>query len=594
MELSEKLYGILKTVEKPARYIGGEYGERDLKPDRLNYCICFPDVYEVAMSNLSIRIVSEVINSVDGAICDRCFAPWPDFGDKLKENGVPLYSLGLKMPLKDFDMIGFTLQYEMSYTGILYMLDLAGIPLKREERGEDFPIIQAGGPCAVNPEPLADFIDIFVVGDGEESMKDLAELKLRCRTKSEFLEKATAIQGVYVPSLIEVKYDDKGLIAGFSGKYPIKKSLCRDLDSGAFPKKMMCPNVESVFERAVVEVMRGCYRGCRFCQAGFIYRPVRPRKPDTLVGQATELIKATGFGEVGLNSLSTGDYPYLRELISKLKSELPSDVKLALPSLRLDSFDGEFVQESKKNSLTFAPEAGTQRLRDVINKDITEEEVERGLKMAFDEGYTGIKLYFMFGLPTETDEDVEGICDIVDRIRKIYSADKARARNLRISVSASTFIPKPFTPFQWERQISEEEVGRKVGILKSRLFGRNTFVSWNDHALSEIEAVLARGDRRLGKVILSAYKKGCRFDGWTEHFKADKWNEAFRECGVDKKFYTREWGEDEILPWDIIDVFIDKSFLKRERKKAYAGEVTGSCKTGCKGCGLQRVFRCDV
>ncbi len=585
---------ILKKVEKPSRYIGGEYGERNLKPDRFNYCICFPDVYEVAMSNLSIRIVSEVINRVDGAVCDRCFAPWRDFGEELKKANIPLYSLGMKMPLKDFDMIGFTLQYEMSYTTILYMLDLAGIPLLREERGDNFPIIQAGGPCAVNPEPLADFVDIFVIGDGEDSMRELAELKLSCKEKRDFLKKAAAIQGVYVPSLMEVKYRDNGLIEGFSIDKPIKKALCKNLDKGAFPHNMLVPNCESVFDRAVIEVMRGCYRGCRFCQAGFIYRPVRPRMPDTLVGQAVDLIKNTGFDELGLNSLSTGDYPYLKELIDKLKTDLPSDTKLALPSLRLDSFDGEFVQESKKNSLTFAPEAGTQRLRNVINKDITEEDVERGLKMAFDMGYSGIKLYFMFGLPTETDDDLYGISDIVNKIRQIYSANPSRARNLRISVSASTFIPKPFTPFQWEAQITEEDVIHKSGLLRSKLFQRNTYLSWNDFALSEMEAVLARGDRRLGKVLLSAYKKGCYFDGWTDCFKPDKWNEAFAENGVDKRFYTREWGEDEILPWDFIDVFVDKKFLLRERKKAYNAEVTGSCKTGCKGCGIQKVYRCDV
>lgn len=585
---------ILKTVEKPSRYIGGEFGVPKLEKSKFNFCICFPDVYEVAMSNLSIRIVADVINRVDGAVCDRCFAPWTDMGKALKDSGTLLESLDLKMPLKDFDMLGFTLQYEMSYTTILYMLDLAGIPLKREDRGKEFPIIQAGGPCAVNPEPLADFVDIFVIGDGEESMKELALLKLKTSTKEEFLQKASLIQGVYVPSLVDVKYKDNGLIDGFSIKNPIKKALLKDFDGATFPMVQAVPNCESVFDRAVIEVMRGCYRGCRFCQAGFIYRPVRYKSVKTLTEQACSLVKNSGFEELGLNSLSTGDYPHLKELIPSLKEALPSDVHLSLPSLRLDSFDGEFVQESRKSSLTFAPEAGTQRLRDVINKDITEEDVERGLNMAFDNGYTGIKLYFMFGLPTETDEDVGGICDIVDKIRKIYSANPQRARRLRISVSASTFIPKPFTPFQWEKQISEEEVKRKVDILRSRLYSRNTTISWNDFSLSEMEAVLARGDRRVGKVLLRAYEKGCYFDGWTDKFNAKLWNEAFEETGVDKKFYTREWGEDEILPWDFIDVFVDKKFLLQERKKAYAGEVTGSCKKGCKGCGIQKEYRCDV
>ena len=585
---------ILKRVEKPSRYIGGEYGVPKIKKDKFNFCICFPDVYEVAMSNLSIRIVADVINKVDGAICDRCFAPWTDLGEILKKEGVLLESLDLKMPLKDFDMLGFTLQYEMSYTTILYMLDLAGIPLKREDRGEDYPIIQAGGPCAVNPEPLADFVDIFVIGDGEESMQELARLKMECKSKQEFLQRATAIQGVYVPSLVDVKYKENGLIDGFSIKEPIKKALVKNLDGAEFPSSQAVPNCESVFDRAVVEVMRGCYRGCRFCQAGFIYRPVRARGVETLTSQACSLVKNAGFDEVGLNSLSTGDYPNLKELIKSLKDNLPSDVHLALPSLRLDSFDGEFVQESRKSSLTFAPEAGTQRLRDVINKDITEEDVERGLNMAFDNGYTGIKLYFMFGLPTETDEDITAICDIVDRIRKIYSANPQRARRLRISVSASTFIPKPFTPFQWERQISEDEVKHKVGILRNRLYSKNTMISWNDFSLSEMEAVLARGDRRVGKVLLRAYEKGCFFDGWTDKFDAKKWNEAFEETGVDKTFYTREWGEDEILPWDFINIFVDKSFLLRERRKAYSAEVTGSCKNGCKGCGIQKVYGCNV
>ena len=585
---------ILKRVEKPSRYVGGEYGVPKKEKSKLNYCICFPDVYEVAMSNMSIRIVASAIESVDGAVCDRCFAPWSDMGDLLKKEGVLLESLDLKMPLKDFDMVGFTLQYEMSYTTILYMLDLGGIPLRREERGEEFPIIQAGGPCAVNPEPLADFVDIFVIGDGEESMQELAKLKLQTKTKAEFLQKASLIQGVYVPSLVDVNYKPDGKIESFSIKEPIKKALCKDLDSAVFPTVQAVPNCESVFDRAVIEVMRGCYRGCRFCQAGFIYRPVRTKSVKTLTEQACSLVKNSGFDELGLNSLSTGDYPHLKELIKSLKENLPDDVHLALPSLRLDSFDGEFVQESRKSSLTFAPEAGTQSLRDVINKDITEEDVERGLNMAFDNGYTGIKLYFMFGLPTETEEDIIGICNIVDRIRKIYSASPQRARRLRISVSASTFIPKPFTPFQWERQISEEEVKQKVALLKSRLYSKNTTISWNDFALSEMEAVLARGDRRVGKAIQRAYEKGCYLDGWTDKFNAKLWNEAFEEVGVDKTFYTREWGEDEILPWDFIDVFVDKQFLLKERKKAYSSEVTGSCKTGCKGCGMQKAYRCDV
>jgi radical SAM family uncharacterized protein len=425
-------------------------------------------------------------------------------------------------------------------------------------------------------------------------MQELAKLKLQTKTKAEFLQKASLIQGVYVPSLVDVNYKPDGKIESFSIKEPIKKALCKDLDSAVFPTVQAVPNCESVFDRAVIEVMRGCYRGCRFCQAGFIYRPVRTKSVKTLTEQACSLVKNSGFDELGLNSLSTGDYPHLKELIKSLKENLPDDVHLALPSLRLDSFDGEFVQESRKSSLTFAPEAGTQRLRDVINKDITEEDVERGLNMAFDNGYTGIKLYFMFGLPTETEEDILGICNIVDRIRKIYSASPQRARRLRISVSASTFIPKPFTPFQWERQISEEEVKQKVALLKSRLYSKNTTISWNDFALSEMEAVLARGDRRVGKAIQRAYEKGCYLDGWTDKFNAKLWNEAFEEVGVDKTFYTREWGEDEILPWDFIDVFVDKQFLLKERKKAYSAEVTGSCKTGCKGCGMQKAYRCDV
>ncbi|MBQ7165077.1 MAG: TIGR03960 family B12-binding radical SAM protein [Clostridia bacterium] len=592
--MKQNLDEILAQVEKPARYIGGEYNEPEPFDGKFNYCICFPDVYEVGMSNLGIKIVAEAVRGAEGAYVDRCFAPWPDFGEKLKENGIELYALGNKKPLKTFDMLGFSLQYEMSYTNVLYMLDLANIPLKREERGEEYPIIQAGGPCVCNPEPMADFIDIFTIGDGEENMRRLAELKLECNnSKAEFLRRAAEeVEGVYVPSLVTVIYGDDGKIKGFSPDKKIKKAICRNLSDAVYPQKFLVPNIEAVFDRAILEVMRGCYRGCRFCQAGFLYRPVRERDKDKMVETARSLVCTSGFDELSLNSLSTGDYRYLRELIPALKEALP-DVHMALPSLRLDSFEGDFVQESRKSSLTFAPEAGTQRLRDVINKDVTEEEITRGVRLAFEQGYTGIKLYFMLGLPTETDDDLRGIRDIVFKIRDVYSARPNRLRGLRISVSVSTFIPKPFTPFQWERQSSRGEVEAKIALLRKELLLKGVSLSWNDYSLSEMEAVFARGDRRTGKVIEAAYKKGCIFDGWSNIFKTEEWYAAFRECGIDPSDYTREWGEDEVLPWDIIDVFVDKKFLLKERRLAYENKVTGSCKSGCKGCGLQNVY-CPV
>ncbi|MBR3803952.1 MAG: TIGR03960 family B12-binding radical SAM protein [Clostridia bacterium] len=490
---------ILLTVERPSRYIGGECGEPTIKKEKFNYCICFPDVYEVAMSNLGIRIVQEVINRVDGAMADRCFAPWPDFGSALKENNIPLYSLGLRIPLKEFDMVGFSLQYELSYTTVLYMLDLAGIPLLAKDRGENDPIIQGGGPCAVNPEPVADFFDLFVIGDGEDSMRELAKLKLKVSNRAEFLQKATEIKGVYVPSLTYPVYDENGKIIGFEGK-KVEKAICLDLENAVFPRTQTVGNIEAVHDRAVIEVMRGCYRGCRFCQAGFIYRPVRSKSVKTLTEQACSLIRSTGFDTLSINSLSTSDYSNLKPLLTSLKENLPSYTKVSLPSLRIDTFDEFYAQEARKNSLTFAPEAGTQRLRNVINKDISDEDIKSGAEKAFKLGYSLIKLYFMMGLPTETEEDIIGIRRVIETIKSVYAENPKRLRGLRINVSLSTFIPKPFTPFQWEEFASQSLVQERLEQVRKHLFAKGVTVSWNDYFTSELETVLARGDRKLRKL----------------------------------------------------------------------------------------------
>lgn len=573
---------LLGKVEKPSRYTGGEYGAPECGRG-FCFCMCFPDLYEVGTSNLGIKIVAESFLR-RGMDADFCFAPARDFAEGLRERHIPLYSLSAKRPLSEFGMVGFSLSYELSYTNVLYMLDLAGIPLLRAEReGKDYPLIVAGGPCAVNPEPLADFIDVFIIGDGENVNAQIAEVYIKHGGKTDaFFDEICQKDGVYAPCKVFPKYKD-GNITGFSGK--VKKALVKDLDAAVFPEKFFVPNCESVHDRAVIEVMRGCYRGCRFCQAGFIYRPVRSRSVPTLVKQACSLIKSTGYEEVSLNSLSTGDYGQLRPLLRALKTALPDDVTIALPSLRVDSFDKEFAQDSRRTSLTFAPEAGTQRLRDVINKDVTESEIAGAAKSAFDLGYAAVKLYFMLGLPTETDEDLSGIRSLCKKIAEIYYSEK-RARALRISVSASTFIPKPFTPFQWEAQASREEVARKQRALSDSLKMRGVTLSWSDYFSSRLEAVLARGDRKLGKVILAAYKNGCVFDGWKPY--EEGWNEAFAVCGTDPAEYTRERAENEILPWDFIDIGVEKEFLLRERRRAYAGEVTGSCANSCKGCGLQK------
>ena len=588
----QKLKDLLLSVEKPSRYTGGEYGTEVSENAPFNFCMAFPDLYEVGMSNLGTKIVAESFRR-RGYCADFCFTPYRDFGDGLKKAGVPLYSLGLKKPLGEFDMVGFSLQYELCYTNMLYMLDLANIPLRREQRrGGNYPLIAVGGPCAVNPEPIADFVDIVFIGDGESVDADVADIYLECGgATEEFYARISALDGVYVPALTKVNYGADGKICGFEGITKVKRAIVDDLDGAPFPPAQPVPNLESVFDRSIIEVMRGCYRGCRFCQAGFIYRPVRQRSVETLTRQACSLISSTGYEEVSLNSLSTGDYPKLRELIRSLKKALPSDVTLALPSLRVDSFDGEFAQDARKISLTFAPEAGTQRLRDVINKDITEEEIINAAKSAFDMGYSAVKLYFMTGLPTETEDDLKGIRRICDLIKGAYNA-APRKKALRISVSVSTFVPKPFTPFQWERQIGREELERRHEVLKKLLFIRGVSLSLSHFKTSVLEAVLARGDRRLSAVIESAYKKGCILDGWIDDFDTEGWEEALKECGISPDEYTRERAEDEILPWDFIDIGIDKQFFIRERKAAYAASVSGSCLKKCNACGLMR--RCPA
>ena len=585
----EQIKDILSRVEKPARYTGGEYGEVKCQSSPFYFCMAFPDLYEVGMSNLGIKIVAESFLR-RGYAADYCFAPYTDFGDAIKKAGVPLYSLALKKPLKEFDMIGFSLQFELCYTNLLYMLDLAGIPLRRADRaGGKYPVIAIGGPCTVNPEPLADFVDIVFIGDGESADADVAALYLECGgATDEFYRRAAQLDGVYVPALMEVRYGEDGHICAFESQFRPRRAIISDLDGAVFPAAQPVPNCESVFDRSIIEVMRGCYRGCRFCQAGFIYRPVRQRKVDTLTKQACSLIASTGYDEVSLNSLSTGDYPHLRELIRSLKATLPEAVTLTLTSLRVDAFDSAFAQDARKISLTFAPEAGSQRLRDVINKDVTEDEIISAAESAFDIGYSAVKLYFMLGLPTETDEDLRAIRRIVDLIKSAYGRKK-RAKALRVSVSVSTFIPKPFTPFQWEKQCGEEEVEAKQKVLRDCLYIKGVTLSWSDYFTSRLEGVFARGDRKLGAVLQRAYELGCRFDGWTKDLNKQAWAQAFDDCGIDPAIYTRQRGASEILPWEFIDVGITKNFFERERQNAYAGIVTGSCKAGCAGCGLQKI-----
>ena len=595
---------ILLQVEKPARYIGNEINMVKKNPDDVDIRIafCFPDVYEVGMSHLGLQILYYFFNRRVDTYCERCFAPWYDMEEKMRENNIPLFALETGDALNKFDFVAFTLQYEMSYTNIINMLDLAGIPVWSAERGEDDPIVIAGGPCAYNPEPLADMIDVFYIGEGEVSYDEFLDLyrnmkKAGC-TKAEFLEKCLKIEGIYVPKFYDVKYKENGEIESFTPNHPdapktIKKVIVKDMDTAFYPDKQLVPLIETVHDRVTLEVFRGCIRGCRFCQAGYVYRPVREKSCDKLLGLADSLLKNSGHEEISLTSLSTGDYRSFSELANGLIDRYAKDsVSISLPSLRIDAFSldlMEKVQAVRKSGLTFAPEAGTQRLRDVINKGITEEEILKGCALAFSGGWTRVKLYFMVGLPTETDEDLLGIVKLSNAIvEKFFEIPKEerKGRPISVTVSSACFVPKPFTPFQWTAQSTVEEFMRKQKFVKTSMTRKQVKYNYHEPELSSLEGVLARGDRKVGRVLYRAWELGAKFDSWNELFKYNVWMQAFKDTGISKEFYAnRERSYDEILPWDHISIGVSKEFFIKEMEKAKAETVTPNCRKQCSGCG---------
>ena len=576
-----ELSSILLRVEKPARYVGGEYNMPDMdKPCRHRTCLCFSDKYEVGMSNIGVRILYHMLNDMEGFICERSFAPDLDMAQELKSRGQRLFSLETKRDIVDFDLIGFSVQFELQYTNIPYMFDLAGIPLYAKDRPEAFPPVVAGGPCAVNPMPFAPFFDAILIGDGEITFKQINELHLKCLeqglSKSEFLRLATEIDGVYVPSIGN----------------RTKRAVVQNLDEAYFPTSVLVPNCDIVHDRSTIELFRGCANGCRFCQACFFYRPIRERKPDTLVRYATELMDNTGYDELSLCSLSTSDYSHLKEMVDGIKEQADKrKVKLALPSLRLDSFEAEIYEETSGSSLTFAPEAGTQRLRNVINKNISEQDIYNSIKGAMEHGVKNVKLYFMIGLPTETDEDLQGIVDIVYLVKDLHR-QYGKSKLINIVVSTAVFIPKPLTPFQWERQITIEEMKHKQDFLKEKLRIKNVKYSWHGAESSVIEALLARGDESLARVIEEAYKQGAVFDSWSEHFHYEYWLNAIQKFNVDVDEFVGEQAEDKDFCWDIVDNGVTKAYLLAERHKSRQGVTTPNCIGKCNGCGASKLGRC--
>ena len=611
--MTELLQRILPTVQKPARYTGGEYNEikKDLSQVRVRVAFCFPDTYEIGMSNVGMRILYGVMNQMEGVWCERVFAPWADMETVMKEKAIPLWALESQDPVRDFDMIAFTIGYEMSYSNILNMLNLAGIPLHAKDRQGLHNMVFAGGVCTFNPEPLADFVDFFSLGEGEESTPEIVSLYDKARaenwSKDQFLREVAKIPGVYVPSFYRHEYNEDGTLARIvpleGVPAVIDKRIVEDLDNAYYPTKMIVPSTEIVHDRGNLEVFRGCIRGCRFCQAGFSCRPVRRKSPEVLFRQGMEMLEDSGHNELTLSSLSTSDYRGLKELTDQLIPYCAdAKVSLSVPSLRADNFSRELMeklQAVRKSGLTFAPEAGTQRLRDVINKNLTEDEILSTCTQAFAGGWNNVKLYFMLGLPTETDEDVLGIAELVYKIIQAWKANATnKKRGLRVHVATAFFVPKPHTPFQWEQQITPEEYLRRCKLLKSHFYSKSIEYDYHEPDLSRLEAVMARGDRRLAPVIEEAVRLGARLDGWDEFFRYDLWLDAFRSCGVDPNFYTtRGFGEEECLAWDTINVGVRKDFLLRERHRAYEAKVTPDCRQGCAGCGANKLLRevkCDA